>query len=163
MQDSLAPAGSSPRLHQRRGQRDEAGGVAAGHGDAGGGFQRGARAVQLRQAVDPAGGGAVRRGGIQHAHGRVDVRHDLARGGVRQAEESDVAAVDGVDAGGQVLALLAFQHAHGQRLGFGALGQPLDDAQAGGPGRTVDEDLYRHKLLPSRQQRRIKIQEACGI
>ena len=74
----LRGLGNKPPLHQRRDGHDKAGGVAARHGDAGRGLQCRAGAVQLRQAVDPAGGCAVRCAGIENAHILAQQRHDLA-------------------------------------------------------------------------------------
>ena len=51
--------------------------------------------AELREAVGPAGGYAVRRRGVHDAHGGVFYHRDrLAAGGVRQAEDGEAAGVE---------------------------------------------------------------------
>ena len=127
-----------PQLHQRRDGRDKAGGVAARHGDAGRGFQRLAGAVQLGQAIDPAGRGAVRRARVENAHIVPQQRHDLTRGVVRQAEEREVALIDDRRPGADILAVRLGDF---QNFKFVPFRQPVRNAQTGGPGGTVHEDF----------------------
>ena len=127
-----------PQLHQRRDGRDKAGGVAARHGDAGRGFQRLAGAVQLGQAVDPAGRGAVRRARVENAHIVPQQRHDLTRGVVRQAEEREVALIDDRRPCADIPAVLLGDF---QNFKFVPFRQPVRNAQTGGPGGTVHEDF----------------------
>ena len=127
-----------PQLHQRRDGRDKAGGVAARHGDAGRGFQRLAGAVQLGQAVDPAGRGAVRRARVENAHIVPQQRHDLTRGVVRQAEEREVALIDDRRPCADILAVRLGDF---QNFKFVPFRQPVRNAQTGGPGGTVHEDF----------------------
>ena len=130
--------GDDPQLHQRRDGRDKASSVAARHGDAGRGFQRLAGAVQLGQAVDPAGRGAVRRARVENAHIVPQQRHDLARGIVRQAEEREVALIDDRRPGADVLAVRLGDF---QNFKFVPFRQPVRNAQPCGAGGTVHEDF----------------------
>ena len=111
-----------PRLYQRLHQGYEAAGVAAGTGHAPAVYHR--LAVlrrELREAVRPAGGDAVGGGGVHHAHvGGLDHGHGLAAGLVWQAEDGDVAAVEGLAARRRVPSRLAAER---EELDIRALGE----------------------------------------
>ena len=130
--------GDKPPLHQRRNGCDKAGGMAAGHRHAGGGRQRRAGAVQLRQAVDPAGRCAVRRAGVQNPHITAHQRHDLARGVIRQAEEGEVTLIDDRRPGADILAVCL---GNLQKLKFIPLRQTVRDPQPGSAGTSIHENF----------------------
>ena len=138
--------GEDPQLHQRGHRRDKPGGVAARHSHAGGGFQRLAGAVELGQAVEPAGGCAVRCAGIENAHILAQQRHDLAGRIVRQAEEREVALIDDRCPGVDILAVCLGDF---QNFKFVPFLQPICNAQAGGTGGTIHEDfVLSHTCTP---------------
>ena len=118
-------------LHQGPQQGDGTCGVAAGVADAlRAGNARGLRRIHLRKAVNPLRVRAVGRAGVDHAHGGVvDGGDCFAGGSVGQAQDGDVAAVDGFGAAGGVLAVGLGQR---QQLQVGAAVQALVDLQAGG-------------------------------
>ncbi len=89
-------------LHQGPQQGDGTCGVAAGVADAlRAGNARGLRRIHLRKAVNPLRVRAVGRAGVDHAHGGVvGGGHGFAGGGVGQAQNGDVAAIDGFGAWG---------------------------------------------------------------
>ena len=98
--------------HQGIDQSDEAAGVAAGHGDAAAVTDRlGPLHGKLREAVDPARGRSVRRGGVQHHNSGILYHIGRFHGRrVRQAQKRHIAAVERVAAGLRVLALRLRQH-----------------------------------------------------
>ena len=138
--------GDKPPLHQRRNGCNKPGGMAAGHRHAGGGRQRRAGAVQLRQAVDPAGGCAVCCAGVQNPHITAHQRHDLARGVIGQAEEGEVALIDDRCPGADILAVCLGDF---QNFKFIPLRQPVRNAQAGGTGTSIHENfVLSHTCTP---------------
>ena len=127
------------RLDERVDQHDEAAGVAAGHRDALGRTDRGfALGRQLREAIRPAGGRAVRGRGVEHDRVRVldEVRRRDGRR-VRQAQKRNVRAVEQLALRFNIVVQLGRQ---GQQLDVVALGQPVINAQAGCTGAAVDEN-----------------------
>lgn len=133
------------RLHERAQQPDRAGQVAARVGHA-----RGARNTlslpfaHLRKAVDPARRGAMRRAGVDHAHARVDDGRDrLARGRIGQAQDGDIAGVDGLGTALRVFAGVGGKRQQFQVLPLDPAAQTLVDLQAGGALVAVDEDEGR--------------------
>ncbi|MNR25661.1 hypothetical protein D3C85_1428250 [compost metagenome] len=76
--------------------------------------------------------------GVDHPHLRVvDCRHGLAGGGIGQAQQGDVGAVDRLAAS---LRVFAFGFGQGQQAQVAAVLQAGMDLQAGGALVTVDED-----------------------
>ena len=127
------------RLDERVDQHDEAAGVAAGHRDALGRTDRGlALGRQLREAVRPAGGRAVRGRGVEHDRVRVldEVRRRDGRR-VRQAQKRNVRAVEQLALRFDIVVQLGRQ---GQQVDVRALGQPVINAQTGRAGAAVDEN-----------------------
>ena len=135
------------RVHQRADQRDGAGGVATGVGDAACGLHGGLLAGgQFGKAKDPAGGGAVRGRGVNDlgaglaaglGHG-VNHRHGFAGGIVVQAQN------DHIDAGHQGalgVGVLAQLRGDADQLDAGQGLQAFPDLQAGGTGFAVDKNL----------------------
>ncbi len=81
--------------------------------------------------------GAVRRARIDHPNGGVfDGRYRVACGLVGQAENRDVAVVDGF---GATLRILAMFRAEGEKPQIAALAQTLMDLQPGGALVAIDE------------------------
>ena len=70
----------------------------------------------------------------------VDHRHRVARRGVGQAKDGDVARVEGDPAGGRVLAQVGRQRADAE---FPAA-EPVLQVEAGGALVAVDEDVEVH-------------------
>ena len=134
------------QLHEWTGDADEAAGVAAGDGHTAGVFDLFFLALQLRETVIPRGVGAESRGGIQNLHVRAEQGHDLFGSRIGQAEESEVGGVDDLCPLVHVLAALG---GDAQQLNVGPLGQTVGDAQAGGAGRAVDENLHAHAFFAS--------------
>ena len=92
---------------------------------------------ELGEAVRPAGGDSVGRGGVHHAHIRVlDHGDRLAARVVREAEHGYVAAVEGVASLFYVPAFRAVKHGE---LDVRPAGEPGVDAQPGRAGAAVDE------------------------
>ena len=138
--------GHQAQFHQRGHRSNKAGGVAAGHGYAGGGFQRLAGIVQFRQTIGPAGSRAVCGGGIQHADIGPQQRHHLAGGIVRQAEEREVTLIDHRRAGVYVL---AFGLGNMQNRELRPFGQTVRNAQPGCTGTAVNKDfILSHFYTP---------------
>ena len=107
---------------------------------------RGLSGLQLGQAVDPTRRGAMGRAGVDHAHaGTAHQRHGLARGVVGQAQQRDVAVVQGLGAMAGALAMLRRQL---QQAQVGAAVQPLAHLQAGRALVAVDEDERGHESAP---------------
>ena len=95
--------------------------------------------AELREAVGPAGGYAVRRRGVHDAHGGVFYHRDrLAAGGVRQAEDGEVAGVERRLPRRGVLSGLAGE---GDELEIGPVFEPGVYAQPGRAGAAVYEYL----------------------
>ena len=136
--------GQQAGLHQRPHQGDKAGRPAAGVGDPLAGLDPRALALRhLRQAVDPAGRGAVRGRGVDHADAiAFHQAHRLAGRGVGQAEDHRVGVVDQLAPG---LRVLAAGLGDGDELQVAAAGQPLPNLQAGGAGLAIDEHLRGHE------------------
>ena len=137
--------GHQAQFYQRGHRGNKAGGVAAGHGYAGGGFQRLAGIVQFRQTIGPAGSRAVCGGGIQHADIGPQQRHHLAGGIVRQAEEREVTLIDHRRAGVYVL---AFGLGNRQDREFRPFGQAVRNAQPGGAGAAIYKDFILSHFTP---------------
>ena len=138
--------GHQAQFYQRGHRGNKAGGVAAGHGYAGGGFQRLAGVVQFRQAIGPAGSRAVGRGGVQHTDIGPQQRHHLAGGIVRQAEEREVTLIDHRRAGVYVL---AFGLGNMQNRELRPFGQTVRNAQPGCTGTAVNKDfILSHFYTP---------------
>ena len=105
-----------------------------------------AGAVQFRQAVGPAGGRTVGRGGVQHTDIRPQQRHDLAGGIVRQAEERKVALIDDRRAG---MDILAVSLGNMQDRKFRPFSQTVRNAQPSGAGTAIHEDFnFSHFYTP---------------
>ena len=143
------------RVDQRPRDGDEARRVAAGVGDAlarddGLAHRRG----ELREAVGPALGRAMRGGGVDDARMVVLYEaHGLARRCVWQAEERDVR---GVDQPGALRGVLAQRGVDGQQLDVRPPAEALKDAQAGRALAAVDVNLWFHAAcsLPALSARR---------
>jgi len=92
-----------------------------------------------------------------------DDREVFAGSGIRQAQQGDVGAVDGLGAAG---CILAFGGRQGQDAQVLAVAQALMDLQAGGALVAIDEDQGKcaHGLLQCREDRdvrRIRTAGAC--
>ena len=132
-------SGHEPRLHQGPQQGDGARGVAAWVADPlGASNARGLGSAHLWKAIHPLRVRAVRRAGVDHAHGGVDDGGGCFAGrGIGQAQDGDIAAVDGLGAAGGVL---AFGLGQGQQLQIRAATQAFVDLQTGGALVAIDED-----------------------
>ena len=136
----LGGAGQQPGLYERLHQDDEAAGVAAGGGHSrAGDYRLAPRGGELGEAVGPAGGHTVGRGGVHNADGGVfDHRHGLAARGVGQAEHGEVAGVERRLPRRGVLSGLAGE---GDELEIGPVFEPGVYAQPGRTGAAVYEYL----------------------
>jgi hypothetical protein len=97
--------------------------------------------IHLRKAVDPAGRDAVRGAAVDDLRAigaeRVDQRHGLLGGLVRQAEHDQVDLAHDGEARSLVLALFWRDPFHGEA---GDIADPAPDLEAGRAGLAVDED-----------------------
>ena len=135
-------ARDEPSLHQRTQQANRTGRIATGIGDP-------ARVCNffslprrhLRKPVSPVRLCTVRGACVDDANRRIDNRgHSLARGGIRQAEDGDVAGVDGFRASLQILALRGSKR---DQSDIGPVTQPFVDEQPSGALVAVDENNRR--------------------
>ena len=139
--------GDQPAAHQRRNQRDEPAGMAAGNGH----MSPVDNAVpvlagQLREAVGPALRSAVGGGCIQNAgFAALGQGHGFPGGGVGQAENCHVGGVDAFLPGGGILASAFFE---GDEVHVRPVSQPVEDPQPRGAVLAVDENVGRHDKPP---------------
>ena len=157
---SGSPAGTMPARTSGAIEGEEAGGVAAGVGDTGGGGQRIAAAGgDFGETVGPARIGAVRGRGIDDARGGIlDQRDGLARGIVGQAQDHRVGGVERVGAGVGILAGVVGERDQGD---VAAAGEPLVDLDAGGAGGAVDEHFNGHVRASAALRRRHRARRRC--
>ena len=156
-------------LDQRADQRDGAGRVAAGVGNAwrrrDGRFLRGR---QLGEAIDPVRVGAMGGGGIEQlrrigAEGRRH-RGRVLRGVVGQAEHDEI---DFRHQGALGVRVLAQFGRDGTQRDAGEARQAVTDLQAGGAGLAIDEDAgdgsLGHAAIPLRRKKgRLGARKARG-
>ena len=144
MAAELGGGGQQPGLYERLHQYYKAARMAARRGHAlSANYRLAPRGGELGEAVGPAGGYAVRRGGVHNADGGVFYhRHALAARGVGQAEHGEVAGVERCASRGRVLAGLAGE---GDEFKVGPVFEPGVYAQPGRTGAAVYEYL-RHAV-----------------
>ena len=127
-------------VDQRPQQRDGAGRVAARIGDAVGVEQLLALVLgQLRKAVGPAVGHAIRRRGVDHDRvGIADGGHQFLGRRVGQAQHGDVGRLGDLGALAQVLAVGQRQF---EQFDVRPVLEPVEDLQPGGAVLAVDENF----------------------
>ena len=114
MRRNLRSGRQQAACNQRPERQNEGGSMATGIGDAlAGANPLALRAIEFRQAVDPARMDAMRRRGVDDAGRRVfGQRHRFPRRIVGQAEEGDIGGVDQPLALGRVLAFVRVDAQH---------------------------------------------------
>ena len=155
-------------LDQRPQQRDAAGRIAAGIGDARGvGDRYSLSRRHFRKPVDPAGRDPVRRGGIEYlgAIGAkpVDERHRLLGGGVGQAEDDEVDFPQQRLLGGRILAQFRRQTLEHDTV---EARESLADTKTGRACLAVDEDRFgggRRRRRHLRDRRHGRLPQCSAI
>ena len=132
------------RLDERRDERDETAGMAARIRDAAGGGDFFTLAGQFGEAVGPCGIDAVGGGCVDDGGVAFDHRDGFDGGGVRQAEEGDVGAVNGVMAGVWIFAQFVRKD---DEFDVFAGGETFMDAEACRACAAVDENFHGDSFI----------------